>query len=113
MKDKFDDLVYEYSDVEDSPVEEAANNKEEVSRDLEEAFALGLERLDLMDSLHFKCSGRLDFANELFEVAMDLGTGSSITAEAVDDLAKRGLRLASMLYGEDSDTFDTWKKRLL
>ena len=66
-----------------------------------------------MDSLHFKCSGRLDFANEVFEVAMDLGIGSSITADAVDDLAKRGLRLASMLYGEDSDTFDTWKKRLL
>ena len=79
LKTQFNDLVYEFSDIEDNDEDE--NNEKsgisetELNEDLKKALEIGFERLNLMNELCLKTRCRLEFCDELLEVAEDLGAG--------------------------------------
>ena len=79
LKTQFNDLVYEYSDIEDNDDDETDEksgiSETELNEDLKKALEIGFERLNLMNELCLKTRCRLEFCDELLEVAEDLGSG--------------------------------------
>ena len=79
LKTQFNDLVYEYSDIEDNDDDEndekSGISETELNEDLKKALEIGFERLNLMNELCLKTRCRLEFCDELLEVAEDLGSG--------------------------------------
>ena len=79
LKTQFNDLVYEYSDIEDNDEDEndekSGISETELNEDLKKALEIGFERLNLMNELCLKTRCRLEFCDELLEVAEDLGAG--------------------------------------
>ena len=102
----------------------------ELNCDLHQALILGLERLDLMNDLHLKCRSRLDFCNELLEIAEDCaaGSGSGSGSGVVDDenitggsdnnnsaasnIADHGYFLSRIVSGCTAETTLKWKSKL-
>ena len=106
FKEQFDDLVYEYSDIEDT--EETTNvTEEDVSADLQQALKIGLQRLDLMNDLSIKCRSRLNFCDELLEAAYDCSD-----FETAKIIAKKGYDIAVTLFGTNHAITTKWKSKL-
>ena len=67
-----------FSDIEDDNDDDENNEKSgisetELNEDLKKALEIGFERLNLMNELCLKTRCRLEFCDELLEVAEDLG----------------------------------------
>ena len=79
LKTQFNDLVYEFSDIEDNDEDEndekSGISETELNEDLKKALEIGFERLNLMNELCLKTRCHLEFCDELLEVAEDLGAG--------------------------------------
>ena len=59
----------------DETDEKSRISETEVNEDLKKALEIGFERLNLMNELCLKTRCRLEFCDELLEVAEDLGAG--------------------------------------
>ena len=113
LKDKFDDLVYEFTDdadINESSTEEDSTSSEhlilseaELNRDLYEALSIGLERLSLMDQLDLKCRSRLDFVSELWDVACDCNA-----SRLKPLIRQRGIDLATTFLGPKHHETRQW-----
>ena len=107
MKEEFDDLVYEFSDIEEEEVPNSTLTEEEVSEDLKQALNIGFQRLELMTELSIKCRSRLNFCDELLEAAYDCSQ-----FETAKIVAKKGYELAATLFGPNHQTATKWKTKL-
>jgi len=110
LKTQFNDLVYEFSDIEDDNDDDENNEKSgisetELNEDLKKALEIGFERLNLMNELCLKTRCRLEFCDELLEVAEDLG-------EDVLKVAEQGYSLSLIVSGMSAETTLKWKSKL-
>ena len=118
LKCRFDELVYEY--VTDNDATEEANTttsddtekkelitEENLCLELERALSLGLERLSLMDELRIKCRSRLDFVQELYEVACDCDANKLKKL-----ISHHGLELSETLFGHKNENANVWRSKL-
>ena len=127
LREQFNDLVYEYSDIDEEDVHDhdgddnQTNTKTtnltetELNSDLQQALTLGLERLDLMNDLLLKCRSRLEFCDELMEVAEDCaaatsGSGNNKSAEAI--IGEHGYFLSRIVSGCTAEPTLKWKSKL-
>jgi len=107
-KDEFDDLVYEYSDIEDDDNElKNEVTEEDVCTDLKQALNIGLQRLDLMNQLSIKIRSRLNFCDELLEAAYDCSQ-----FETAKVIGKKGFDIAVTLFGTNHPISTQWKSKL-
>ena len=110
MRSRFDDLVYEYSDIDTADENKSdggtISDTEDLYTDLQEALSLGLDRLALMNELLIKCRSRLDFCCELLEVAYDCDAPLEIKSVVI----RKGLHLAETLFGQDHDAISHWER---
>ena len=105
LKNEFDDLVYEYSDIEDDSNNEVT--EEDVSTDLKQALKIGLQRLELMNQLSIKIRSRLNFCDELLEAAYDCSQ-----FETAKVIGKKGYDIAVTLFGTNHPISTQWKSKL-
>ena len=126
LREQFNDLVYEYSDIDEEDVHEHDGNdnqtntkttnltETELNSDLQQALTLGLERLDLMNDLNLKCRSRLEFCDELMEVAEDCTASTSGSgndkSEAI--IAENGYFLSRIVSGCTAEPTLKWKSKL-
>ena len=113
LRVQFNDLVYDFIDVDDDDEDEEESSEEdlsesELSLDLQQALELGLQRLALMNELHLKCRARIDFCSELLEVANDCNSPLHTSYK----IAKQGFQLASTFLGPASEAARKWRKLL-
>jgi len=109
LKKQFDELVYEYvteTEDDDEKTNDCQNviTEEKLCLELHEALSLGLERLCLMDELSIKVRSRLDFVQELYEVACDCDSD-----RLKQMISKRGLELAQILFGSQDENTNEWR----
>lgn len=113
LKKQFDELVYEYvTDTEEESNENNLDKKNVISvenlcLELHEALSLGLERLRLMDELRIKVRSRLDFVQELYEVACDCDAN-----KLKHLISQRGLELAQTLFGPNDENTKVWRGKV-
>ena len=82
-------------------------SEENLCLELEDALSLGLERLSLMDELRIKCRSRLDFVQELYEVACDCDANKLKKL-----ILHHGLELAETLFGQKDENTNVWRAKL-
>ena len=123
LRERFNDLVYEYSDIEEEEQDHDHDNNQtgakitetELNCDLHQALIIGLEILDLMNDLHMKCRTRLFFCNEVLEVAEDCaaaGDKNVIIDKSAAAIAEHGYFLSRIVSGYTAETTLKWKSKL-